>query len=401
MAQTLEREPVVIVAAVRTPIGSFGGALALLSATDLGAAAVRGALGQAGLTGSDVDAVYFGNVLSAGVGQAPARQAARRAGLPDRVPAVTVNKVCGSGLEALLQAYRAVVLGDAEIVVAGGMESMSNAPYLLPGARRGLRLGDGALIDHLVHDGLQDAYDGRHMGRCAELCAAEYSFSRAEQDAYAERSYRRAQEAVAQGLFAAEIVPVTVPGRKGNVTVVADEEPGRVDFAKLPTLRPAFEDGDEGRGTVTAANASSLSDGAAALVVCTAATAERRGLPVLAKIDGYSGHAAEPAWFTTAPVGALQKLFAKLSAGPDDFDLYEINEAFAVVPLAAMRDLSLSAEKVNVHGGAVALGHPIGASGARFVVTLVHALRQRGEKRGAAAICIGGGEALALAVSVP
>ena len=291
----------------------------------------------------------------------------------------------------------AVPVRDADIAVAGGMESMSNAPYLLPGARRGLRLGDGALIDHLVHDGLQDAYDGRHMGRCAELCAAKYEFSRAEQDAYAERSYRRAQEAAAQGLFAAEIVPVAVPGRKGDVKFAADEEPGRVDFAKLPTLRPAFEE----NGTVTAANASSLSDGAAALVVCTAATAERRGLPVLAVIDGYSGYAAEPTWFTTAPVGALKKLFAKLDAGPDDFDLFELNEAFAVVPMAAMRDLLLPAERVNVHGGAVALGHPIGASGARFIVTLIHALRRRGEKRGAAAICIGGGEALALAVSVP
>lgn len=399
MTQMQGREPVVIAAAARTPIGSFGGALAPLSASDLGAAAVRGALAQAGIVETDVDAVYLGNVLSAGVGQAPARQAARRAGLPDGVPAVTINKVCGSGLEALLQAYRAVILGDADIVVAGGTESMSNAPYLLPGARRGLRLGDGALIDHLVHDGLRDAYDGRHMGACAELCAARYEFSRAEQDAYAERSYRRAQEAVAKDYFAAEIFPVTVPGRKGNVTVAADEEPGRVDFAKLPTLRPAF--GNEGGGTVTAANASSLSDGAAALVVCTATTAERRGLPVLAVIDGYSAHAAEPAWFTTAPVGALKKLFANLSAGPDDFDLYEINEAFAVVPLAAIADLSLPAERVNVHGGAVALGHPIGASGARFIVTLVHALRQRGEKRGAAAICIGGGEALALAVSVP
>ena len=253
MIRTQGREPVVIAAAVRTPIGSFGGALAPLSATDLGAAAVRGALEQTDLKGTDIDAVYLGNVLSAGVGQAPARQAARRAGLPDGVPAVTINKVCGSGLEALLQAYRAVVLGDADIVVAGGMESMSNAPYLLPGARRGLRLGDGALIDHLVHDGLQDAYDGRHMGACAELCAARYSFSRAEQDAYAERSYRRAQEAVAKGLFAGEIVPVPVPGRKGNMTVAADEEPSRVDFAKLPTLRPAFEE----NGTVTAANASS------------------------------------------------------------------------------------------------------------------------------------------------
>ena len=397
MIRTQGREPVVIAAAVRTPIGSFGGALAPLSATDLGAAAVRGALEQTDLKGTDIDAVYLGNVLSAGVGQAPARQAARRAGLPDGVPAVTINKVCGSGLEALLQAYRAVVLGDTDIAVAGGMESMSNAPYLLPGARRGLRLGDGALIDHLVHDGLQDAYDGRHMGRCAELCAAKYEFSRAEQDAYAERSYRRAQEAAAQGLFAAEIVPVTVPGRKGDVKVAADEEPGRVDFAKLPTLRPAFEED----GTVTAANASTLSDGAAALVVCTAETARRRGLPVLAVIDGYSGYAAEPAWFTTAPVGALHKLFANLNAGPDDFDLFEINEAFAVVPMAAIRDLSLPAERVNVHGGAVALGHPIGASGARFIVTLIHALRRRGEKRGAAAICIGGGEALALAVSVP
>jgi len=392
---------VVIVGAARTPFGSFQGALAPLKASELGAVAVRAAVSRANLTGNEVQQVYMGNVLPAGMGQAPARQVVRYAGLPDSVPAVTVSKVCGSGLEAVIQAARTVALGDADIVVAGGMESMSNAPYLVPGARGGLRFGNKELVDHMIYDGLQDVYSDRAMGSCAELCASRYNFSRETQDAFAERSYRRAQEATKNGFFADEIAPVTVPSRKGNVTVSEDEEPGRVDFARVPSLRPAFETD----GTVTAANASSINDGAAAVVVCSAETAAARGLPVLAEIEGYSGFATEPEWFTVAPVGAVEKLFTKLGTGTEDYDLFEINEAFAVVTLAAITELGLDPEKVNVHGGAVALGHPIGASGARLVVTLLHALRQHGEKkskkRGLASICIGGGEALALALSVP
>ena len=388
---------VVIAAAVRTPFGSFQGALAPLKASQLGAVVVREAVLRAGLSGDDVGHVYMGNVLPAGMGQAPARQAAHYAGLPDSVPAVTVSKVCGSGLEAIIQAFRTVALGDADIVVAGGMESMSNAPYLLPGARSGLRLGNAEVVDHLVHDGLWDAYGDKHMGSCAELCAAKYSFSREAQDAFTEESYRRAQRATEQGLFADEIVALEVPGRKGSVTVTKDEEPQRVDFEKLPNLRPVFEKG----GTITAANASTINDGAAAVVVCSEETARARGLPVLAVIDGYAGFATEPEWFTVAPVGAMRRLFDKLGAQASDFDLFEINEAFAVVTMAATEELSLPPERINVHGGAVALGHPIGASGARLVVTLLHALKQQDKKRGVASICIGGGEALALAVSVP
>ncbi|ADI15098.1 thiolase family protein [Truepera radiovictrix] len=388
---------VVLASAVRTPFGAFQGALSPLKASQLGAVAIREAVSRAGLEAKDVDAVFMGNVLPAGMGQAPARQALRYAGLDDRTPAVTVSKVCGSGMEAIIQAARMVALGDAEIVVAGGMESMSNAPFLLPGARAGLRMGTQQLLDHMVHDGLWDAYYDKHMGSCAELCAAKYSFSREAQDAFAERSYRRAQEAAASGAFADEIVPVEVPGRKGTVIVGEDEEPARVKFDKIASLRPAFDPA----GTVTAANASTINDGAAAAVVCREETARERGLPVLAVIEGYSGHATDPEWFTVAPVGAMRGLFKKLAASPSDFDLFEINEAFAVVVMAALQELGLSPERVNVHGGAVALGHPIGASGARIVGTLAHALRRRGGGRGVASICIGGGEALALALRVP
>lgn len=391
------RVRVVIASAVRTPLGSFQGGLSALKASELGAAVVREAVARAGLIGEDIDQVYLGNVLPAGMGQAPARQAMRYAGLPDSVPAVTVSKVCGSGLEAIIQACRAVALGDADIAVAGGMESMSNAPYLLPGARSGLRLGHKDLLDHMIHDGLWDPYGDKHMGSCAELCAAKYAFSRETQDAYAERSYRLAREATQNGSFGAEIVPVEVATRRGIVTVSEDEEPQRVDFARFPQLRPAFEP----EGTVTAANASTINDGAAAVVVCSEETARARGLPVLGIIEGYSGFATEPEWFTVAPIGAMRRLFDKLGAAPTDFALYEINEAFAVVPMAAIEELGLEPERVNVHGGAVALGHPIGASGARIVVTLLHALRQRGEERGLASICIGGGEALALSVRLP
>jgi acetyl-CoA C-acetyltransferase len=386
---------VVIASAVRTAITNFQGGFAPLSAPQLGAAVVRAALERAGVDAGEVDLVMMGLVLAAGAGQAPARQAARYAGLPDRVPAVTVNKMCGSGLETVIQGARAIALGDAQVVVAGGMESMTNAPYLLMAARGGLRLGDGALLDSILRDGLVDAYDGHHMGTCAESCAITYGLSREAQDAYAARSYRRAQRAIDAGIAAREIVPVEVPGRRGTVaTIDTDEGPARVDFDKLPTLRPVFDQG----GTVTAGNASSLNDGAAALVVTDAAAAAANGWPVLARIRGYAAHAQAPAEFTTAPIGAMRALFARTGWRPDEVDAYEINEAFAVVPMAAMSAFDLDPEAVNVFGGAVSIGHPIGASGARILVTLLNALEERGGRRGMASICIGGGEALALAI---
>jgi acetyl-CoA C-acetyltransferase len=386
---------VVIASAVRTAITDFQGGFAPLSAPQLGAAVVRAGLERAGVDPGEVDLVMMGLVLAAGAGQAPARQAARYAGLPDRVPAVTVNKMCGSGLETVIQGARAIALGDAQVVVAGGMESMTNAPYLLMAARGGLRLGDGALLDSILRDGLVDAYDGHHMGTCAETCAITYGLSRAAQDAYAARSYRRAQHAIDAGIAAREIVPVEVPGRKGAVAVIdTDEGPARVDFDRLPTLRPVFDQG----GTVTAGNASSLNDGAAALVLTDAAVADANGWPVLARIRGYAAHAQAPAEFTTAPIGAMKALYARTGWRPDEVDAYEINEAFAVVPMAAMSAFDLDPEAVNVFGGAVSLGHPIGASGARILVTLLNALAERGGRRGMASICIGGGEALALAV---
>ena len=386
----------VIAAAARTPIGAFQGGLASLKAGELGAAAIKGALERAGVGPGDVDAVFMGNVLQAGQGQAPARQAAIFAGIDVKTPSVTINKMCGSGMEAIVQAVRAVRLGDAEVVVAGGMESMTNAPYLLPGARGGLRLGDAKVVDSLIHDGLWDVYNDKHMGSCAETCASRYSFSREAQDDFAERSYRRAQAASEDGTFAREIVPVEVKGRRGEVTVVAkDEGPYVVDFEKMRKLRPAFEQG----GTVTAANASTINDGAAALVIASEEAAERRGLPVLATIEGYAGHGEQPEWFTIAPVGATRCLLERVGWRADAVDVYEVNEAFAVVPMALMRELGLEPDRVNVFGGAVALGHPIGASGARIVVTLLSAMAARGASRGVASICIGGGEALALALS--
>ena len=389
--------PVVIASAARTAIAAFQGGFAPLSAPRLGAAALWGALERAGLDPERVDLVLMGQVLTAGVGQAPARQAARFAGLPDGVPAVTINKMCGSGLESVIQGARAIAAGDAAVVLAGGMESMTNAPYLLPGARGGLRLGDGALVDSILRDGLVDAYDDRQMGSCAEWCARTYAFTREEQDAYAARSYRRAQAATASGAAAREIVPVEVPGRKGAVTTVAtDEGPAKVDFDKLPTLRPAFEQG----GTVTAGNASTLNDGAAALLLADEAAAARLGLEVRARIVGYAAHAQAPAEFTTAPIGAMRALYARTGWAPGDVDLTEVNEAFAVVPMAAMKAFDLDPERVNVLGGAVALGHPIGASGARILVTLLHALAERGRRRGVASICIGGGEALAVGIEM-
>ena len=388
---------IVISSAARTPMGSLQGALGSVKAGQLGAAAIKGALERAGVEPTAVDALFMGNVLQAGQGQAPARQAAIFAGLGTSTPTVTINKMCGSGMEAVIQAARAIALGDATVAVAGGMESMTNAPYLVPGARGGLRLGNATLVDSLVHDGLWDVYNDKHMGSCAELCATRYGFERAEQDDFAESSYRRAQRAQADGTFAAEITPVDVVGRKGEVTSVSvDEGPTQVDFEKLRRLRPVFEKD----GTVTAANASTINDGAAALVITSEVTAAERGLTVLATIEGYAAHGEAPEWFTTAPIGALHNLFARTGWRPADVDLYEINEAFAVVPMAAAREFAIPSDRLNVNGGAVALGHPIGASGARIVVTLLNALRATGKRRGVAGICIGGGEALALAVEL-
>jgi acetyl-CoA C-acetyltransferase len=389
--------PVVILSSARTPIGAFQGALAPLKASQLGAVAIAGALERAGVPTDAVDLVQFGNVLSAGMGQAPARQAARFAGLADAVPAVTLNKMCGSGLEALIQGARAILVGDARVAVVGGMESMTNAPYVMPGARGGLRLGHAQALDSILVDGLLDAYDGSHMGNCAERCAREYAFSREDQDAFAVRSYQRAQAATADGSFADEIVSVDVPGRRGAVTTVSiDEGPSAVDFDKLPKLRPAFE----ADGTVTAANASTINDGAAALVLADEAAARSDGRAIAARLVGWSVHAQAPADFTTAPIGAMRALFERTGWHPGDVDAFEINEAFAVVPMAAMTAFELPAERVNAFGGAVALGHPIGASGARIVVTLLNVLRRSGGSRGVASICIGGGEALALAVEL-
>lgn len=388
---------VVILSSARTPIGSLQGALAPLKASQLGAVALAGALERAAVGPAQVDLVAMGNVLSAGMGQAPARQAARLAGLPDSVPAVTVNKMCGSGLEAIVQAARALMVADAAVAVAGGMESMSNAPYLLPGARGGVRLGHAQALDSILVDGLVDPYDGSHMGNCADRCARDYAFTREDQDAYAVRSYQRSQAAMRDGTFAHEIVSVDVPGRRGSVrTVLEDEGPDMVDFERLPTLRPAFEEG----GTVTAANASTINDGAAALVLADEAVALERGYRATARLVGWSVHAQSPATFTTAPIGAIRSLLTRVGWTVDDVDAFEINEAFAVVPLAAMRDLSLPEGRVNVLGGAVALGHPIGASGTRIVVTLLNALRRDGGTRGVASACIGGGEAWAVAVEL-
>jgi acetyl-CoA C-acetyltransferase len=387
----------VIVSAVRTPLGSFNGSLAGIGATDLGAIVIQEAIKRAGIEKTEVNEVLMGQVLPCGYGQNPAKQASVKAGLPWEIEAITVNKVCGSALKTVMLAAQAIQTGDAEVVVAGGMESMTNAPYLLPGARGGLRMGNQSLIDSMVFDGLWDVYSDQHMGACAELCAGRYHFSREQQDAYAMRSYRRAQAAMHDGTFAGEIVAVDVPGRRGAViTVSEDEGPTKVDFDKVPGLRPAFDKD----GTVTAANASTLNDGAAALVVTSEAIARERGMPVLAHIRGYSGHALEPEWFTVAPVEAMNKLFARLEWTPDSVDAYEINEAFSVVPMAAIEEFGLDEDRVNVLGGAVALGHPIGASGARILVTLLSALKRRGGRRGMASICIGGGEALAMGIEI-
>lgn len=389
-------DPVVIVSAVRTPMGGFQGALSDLSGPELGATAVRAAVERAGLAPTAVDEVLMGCVLHAGLKQAPARQAALKGGLAQSTPCTTVSKVCGSGMKAIMLAHDALALGHGDVIVAGGMESMTNAPYLLPKARGGLRLGHGEVKDHMFLDGLEDAYEGRLMGTYAEETARHFQFSREAQDAYAIESLARARRAVEDGSFAPEIVPVAVASRKGEVEIVHDEQPVKADPAKIPALKPAFAKD----GTVTAANSSSISDGAAALVLMRLSEAERRGLKPLAAIRGHAMHAQAPAWFTTAPVGAMQKLFARTGWKTEEVDLYEINEAFAVVAMAAMQELQLPHARVNLYGGACALGHPIGASGARIVVTLLNALRQTGGRRGIASLCIGGGEATALAVEL-
>jgi acetyl-CoA C-acetyltransferase len=388
-------EDVVILSAVRTPIGAFQGALSSLPAHALGARALAAAFERAGVPAAAIEQVNMGCVLTAGQGQAPARQAALGAGCPVATGAVTLNKVCGSGMRAAMIAANDLRCGDYRLVAAGGMESMSQAPYLAAGVRDGLRLGHGKLIDSTIHDGLWDPYNDVHMGNCAELCAAEYQLSRADQDAFALESYRRAREAAEGGAFAAEVIPVPVPQKKGEpVTVARDEEPFKVDLGRMASLKPAFQKD----GTVTAANSSKINDGAAALVLTTASHAAALGVKPLARILAHSSLAQRPEWFTTAPVGAARSVLARAGLKAADIDLWEVNEAFAVVALAFLRELELTAERVNVHGGAVALGHPIGASGARILVTLLHALRQSGGRLGCAAICIGGGEATAMVI---
>ncbi|MBI3146935.1 MAG: acetyl-CoA C-acetyltransferase [Betaproteobacteria bacterium] len=390
-------DPVVIVAAARTPMGGLLGDFAATPATELGATAIRAAVARAGVSPETVEEVIMGCVLPAGQGQAPARQAALGAGLPLAAGCTTVNKMCGSAMKAAMLAHDLIVAGSAQIIVAGGMESMSNAPYLLPKARAGMRMGHGTVIDHMFFDGLEDAYDkGKLMGSFAELCASHYAFTREAQDAFALASLARALEAQKSGAFVWEIAPVKVTSRKGEILIDQDEQPPKASPEKIPGLKPAFKKD----GTVTAANASSISDGAAALVMMSRSTAERQGLKPLAVVMGHATHAQESAWFTTAPVGAMKKLFAKTGWRAQEVDLFEINEAFAVVSMAAMRELDLPHAKVNVHGGACALGHPIGASGARILVTLIGALRARGGKRGVASLCIGGGEATAMAIEL-
>jgi acetyl-CoA C-acetyltransferase len=390
-------DPIVIVGAARTALGGFQGGLSALTAPQLGAEAIKAATAKAGIAGDAVSEVLMGCVLPAGQGQAPARQAALGAGLPMGVPCTTVNKMCGSGMKTVMMAYDSLHARASDIILAGGMESMSNAPYLLPKARGGLRLGHGAVQDHMFLDGLEDAYDkGRLMGTYAEDTAERYQFTRAAQDEFALVSLERARRANSDGSFADEITPVSVSAGKTQTVVERDEQPFAAKPEKIPQLKPAFRDG----GTVTAANSSSISDGAAALLLMRESEAERRGITPLARIVGTASHAQEPAWFTTAPIRAVEKLWEATGWSRDDVDLYEINEAFAVVAMAAMRDLGLPHDFVNVNGGACALGHPIGASGARIVVTLLNALRKRGGKRGVAAICIGGGEATALALEL-
>ena len=392
-----EKENIVITGMARTPMGAFQGTLKDASCAELGAASIRAALQRSRVGADEVSETIMGCVLPAGQGQAPARQAALGAEMPLSVCCTTVNKMCGSGMKSAMLAHDLLLGGEERILVAGGMESMTNAPYLLPRARSGMRLGHGEVVDHMFLDGLEDAYDrGKLMGTFAEATAGRYGFSREAQDEFAIRSLTRAKKAIEEGIFKEEIVPVTIKGRKGDTVVESDETPLKANLEKIPTLKPAFAKD----GTVTPANSSSISDGAAALVMMRESTAEKRGIRPIARILGHTEHAHEPAWFTTAPVTAIKKLLEKLEWNAGDVDLYEINEAFAVVTMAAISELELDPEKVNVHGGACALGHPIGASGARIIVTLLAALKHHGQRRGLASLCIGGGEATALAVEL-
>jgi acetyl-CoA C-acetyltransferase len=391
----MSADPIVIVAATRTPLGRFQGDLSGLQAPELGAHVIRAALSKSGLAAERIDEVLFGCVLPAGQGQAPARQAARGAGLPDATGATTVNKVCGSGMKATMLGHDLIVAGSADIVVAGGMESMTNAPYLLAKARGGYRVGHDRIFDHIMLDGLEDAYEkGRSMGDFGEAAAEAYQFSRADQDQYAVETLTRARRAIESGAFAAEITPIAVPAKGGDRLVENDEHPLKVSPEKIPSLRPAFRSD----GTITAASASANADGAAALILTRRSIAEREGLPILAEIKVHATHSQDPAWYTTAPIPAIRKLLDKAGWGVGDVDLFEINEAFAVVAMAAQRDLAIPRDKLNINGGACALGHPIGATGARIIVTLLHALERNGLKRGVAALCIGGGEATAVAI---
>ena len=389
-------QPIAILSASRTPMGGMMGSLADVSAPELGAVAIRAAMAQSGLYNSQIDEVLMGCVLSAGLGQAPARQAALAAGLAQSTACTTINKVCGSAMKSIMMASNALRAGQASAVVAGGMESMSRAPYLIPKGRQGYRFGHGQLLDHMQFDGLQDAYQGVAMGLFAEKCAGKYTFTREMQDAYAIESLRRANLAIANGWFSNEIAPVTIASRRGDTVVDTDEQPGKAKPEKIPQLNPAFDK----NGTVTAANASSISDGAAALTLMMADEAEARGLRPIALIHGFDQSAHEPEWFTTAPVSAINKTLKRVGWAVSDVDLWEINEAFAVVAMAAMQEIGIHHDKLNVHGGACALGHPIGASGARIIVTLIHALQQHGGKKGIASLCIGGGEATAMALEL-
>ena len=389
-------DPVVILSARRTPVGAFQGALATLTAPQLGSVAIKAALADSGIAASQIDEVIMGCVLAAGIGQAPARQAAIGAGIPASVPSTTVNKMCGSAMRAVMLACDQILAGSAKVAVAGGLESMSNAPYLLPKARSGYRMGNHEVLDHMFFDGLQSPWDGQLMGCFAEATSEKYHFTRKAQDDFAAESLRRALAAINSGAFAGEIAAVTSKTRKGEVVVEKDETPFTLDIAKIPTLKPAFKKD----GTVTAASSSGISDGAAALVLTRESFAASQGKKPLARILGYASFAREPEWFTLAPVGAIGKLLTQLNWQAKDVDLYEINEAFAAVPMAAMQDLGIEHDKVNVNGGACALGHPIGATGARIITTLLYALRARGKKRGIASLCIGGGEATAIAIEL-
>jgi acetyl-CoA C-acetyltransferase len=392
----MSSDPLVILSARRTPVGAFQGALASLSAPQLGAVAIKAAIADSGVSAAEIDEVIMGCVLSAGLGQAPARQAALGAGMPAGVPTTTVNKMCGSAMRAVMLAADQILAGSARVMVAGGFESMTNAPYLLPKARAGYRMGHQEVLDHMFFDGLQSPWDGQLMGCFAEATSAKYEFTRHAQDDFACESVRRAQAAVAGGAFAQEVAAVTAKTRKGEVVIDKDEPPSTLDISKIPGLKPAFKKD----GSVTAASSASISDGAAAVVLARESFAAARGLKPLARILGYASFAREPEWFTLAPVGALQKLLAQLQWRASDVDLYEVNEAFAVVAMAAIKDLGLDPAKVNVNGGACALGHPIGATGARILTTLIYALKNRGKKRGIASLCIGGGEATAMAIEI-